>query len=139
MGMPKFPVAMNPCREPGKDTPNSPLTNPRFCRWRKGEAWNQERDIVSSDASPLPLYFEAQYCPRWQRHDDHAGKWFGSCVHSCNSCERCKLRKSKCDREHPSCQRCKDAGASCRYQGRKRPGFPAGHRDLLEDKIRESK
>ncbi|KAK3307729.1 uncharacterized protein B0T15DRAFT_522392 [Chaetomium strumarium] len=52
------------------------------------------------------------------------------------SCERCKLRKSKCDREHPSCQRCKDAGVSCRYQGRKRPGFPAGHRELLEDKIR---
>ncbi|KAK9455938.1 fungal-specific transcription factor domain-containing protein [Dipodascopsis uninucleata] len=51
------------------------------------------------------------------------------------SCERCKLRKSKCDKQYPSCERCLSARVTCAYTGRKRPGFPAGHRQLLEHKI----
>ncbi|KAH7161782.1 hypothetical protein EDB81DRAFT_944394 [Dactylonectria macrodidyma] len=52
------------------------------------------------------------------------------------SCERCKRRKSKCDRRHPTCERCRSAGASCEYSGRRKPGFPAGQRLVLEARIK---
>ncbi|KAF5720255.1 positive regulator of purine utilization [Fusarium globosum] len=51
------------------------------------------------------------------------------------SCERCKQRKAKCDRRLPACQRCEKAEVECEYGGRRKPGFPAGHRQMLEDKI----
>ncbi|KAF5967143.1 positive regulator of purine utilization [Fusarium coicis] len=51
------------------------------------------------------------------------------------SCERCKQRKAKCDRQLPTCQRCEKAKVECEYGGRRKPGFPAGHRQMLEDKI----
>ncbi|KAJ5475369.1 hypothetical protein N7539_008435 [Penicillium diatomitis] len=51
-------------------------------------------------------------------------------------CERCKQRKTRCDREFPACQRCRRLDVRCEYAGRKRPGFPAGHRQLLEEKLR---
>ncbi|KAH6871486.1 hypothetical protein B0T10DRAFT_500499, partial [Thelonectria olida] len=51
------------------------------------------------------------------------------------SCERCKQRKTKCDRQLPSCRRCEGAQVDCEYAGRRKPGFPAGHRQVLEDKI----
>lgn len=52
-----------------------------------------------------------------------------------SSCERCKKRKSRCDRKAPACSRCNKARAECVYGMRKRPGFAAGHRQDLEDKI----
>ncbi|KAH7129841.1 hypothetical protein B0J13DRAFT_678898 [Dactylonectria estremocensis] len=52
------------------------------------------------------------------------------------SCERCKRRKSKCDRRHPTCERCQSAGVSCEYLGRRKPGFPAGQRLVLEARIK---
>ncbi|SPO00780.1 uncharacterized protein DNG_03528 [Cephalotrichum gorgonifer] len=51
------------------------------------------------------------------------------------TCERCKRLKSRCDRRAPSCRRCEVAGAPCEYLGRRRPGFPAGCRQVLEEKI----
>ncbi|KAF5637401.1 positive regulator of purine utilization [Fusarium sp. NRRL 25303] len=51
------------------------------------------------------------------------------------SCERCKQRKAKCDRRLPACQRCEKAKVECEYGGRRKPGFPAGHRQMLEEKI----
>ncbi|KAH7249623.1 hypothetical protein MRS44_007083 [Fusarium solani] len=54
---------------------------------------------------------------------------------SMTSCERCKRRKAKCDRQTPACQRCERAHVECEYAGRRKPGFPAGHRQVLEDKI----
>ncbi|KAH6970314.1 hypothetical protein DER45DRAFT_551734 [Fusarium avenaceum] len=51
------------------------------------------------------------------------------------SCERCKQRKAGCDRKHPSCARCEAANVSCEYPPRRKPGFPSGHRRVLESKI----
>ncbi|KAH6995894.1 hypothetical protein BKA56DRAFT_695198 [Ilyonectria sp. MPI-CAGE-AT-0026] len=51
------------------------------------------------------------------------------------SCERCKRRKCRCDRQTPSCQRCEAAGVACEYLDRRKPGFPTGQRQVLEDKI----
>ncbi|KAI6763187.1 hypothetical protein HG531_013084 [Fusarium graminearum] len=56
-------------------------------------------------------------------------------VRSLVSCERCRQRKAKCDRQLPGCERCGRAGVECDYAGRRKPGFPAGHRQELEDKI----
>ncbi|KAH8701537.1 hypothetical protein BGW36DRAFT_458415 [Talaromyces proteolyticus] len=53
------------------------------------------------------------------------------------SCERCKQRKSRCDRKQPACQRCRKLSVSCEYPSRKKPGFPAGHRLQLEEKIKK--
>ncbi|KAI1047333.1 hypothetical protein LB505_012681 [Fusarium chuoi] len=55
------------------------------------------------------------------------------------SCERCKQRKAKCDRRLPACQRCEKAKVECEYGGRRKPGFPAGHRQMLEEKIGKSR
>ncbi|KAH6689035.1 hypothetical protein F5X68DRAFT_230696 [Plectosphaerella plurivora] len=52
------------------------------------------------------------------------------------SCERCKRRKAKCDRQLPECHRCLEANVPCEYANRRRPGFPSGHRQVLEAKIR---
>ncbi|KAM0245800.1 hypothetical protein ACHAP5_005119 [Fusarium lateritium] len=56
-------------------------------------------------------------------------------VRSMTSCERCRQRKAKCDRQLPACERCERAQVDCDYAGRRKPGFPAGHRQELEDKI----
>ncbi|RBR13265.1 uncharacterized protein FIESC28_08231 [Fusarium coffeatum] len=56
-------------------------------------------------------------------------------VRSMISCERCRQRKAKCDRQLPGCERCERAQVDCEYAGRRKPGFPAGHRQQLEDKI----
>ncbi|PTD03042.1 hypothetical protein FCULG_00009002 [Fusarium culmorum] len=56
-------------------------------------------------------------------------------VRSLVSCERCRQRKAKCDRQLPGCKRCGRSGVECDYAGRRKPGFPAGHRQELEDKI----
>ncbi|KAL3452726.1 hypothetical protein BJX65DRAFT_302635 [Aspergillus insuetus] len=52
-----------------------------------------------------------------------------------SSCERCKRRKIKCNRQYPTCQKCAEAQASCEYSGKKKPGFSAGLRQSLEEKI----
>ncbi|KAM0269442.1 hypothetical protein ACHAQH_009731 [Verticillium albo-atrum] len=53
------------------------------------------------------------------------------------SCERCKQRKAKCDRQRPACRRCEAAGLQCEYANRRKPGFPMGHRLALEAQIRD--
>ncbi|KAJ5372593.1 hypothetical protein N7517_004599 [Penicillium concentricum] len=50
-------------------------------------------------------------------------------------CERCKQRKSRCNRQYPSCQRCEAENVQCEYSSRRKPGFPAGYRQILEAKI----
>ncbi|KAM5353549.1 hypothetical protein ACJ41O_000199 [Fusarium nematophilum] len=66
---------------------------------------------------------------------DPVPRW--NMARSMASCERCKRRKAKCDRQLPACQRCERAHVECEYAGRRKPGFPAGHRQVLEDKIGE--
>ncbi|XEV04846.1 hypothetical protein FSHL1_010133 [Fusarium sambucinum] len=56
-------------------------------------------------------------------------------VRSAVSCERCRQRKARCGRQLPACERCESAHVDCDYAGRRKPGFPAGHRQELEDKI----
>ncbi|KAM0340122.1 hypothetical protein ACHAPU_010614 [Fusarium lateritium] len=51
------------------------------------------------------------------------------------SCERCKHRKARCDRRRPSCERYEAASVPCEYPSRRKPGFPSGHRQVLESKI----
>ncbi|KAL3426839.1 fungal specific transcription factor [Phlyctema vagabunda] len=51
------------------------------------------------------------------------------------SCESCKSRKLKCDRSQPSCMRCQRSGAECVYHERKRPGFQAGFRQTMEERL----
>lgn len=52
-----------------------------------------------------------------------------------NSCESCKSRKLKCDRGLPSCIRCQRSGTDCVYHERKRPGFQAGFRQNMEERL----
>ncbi|KAL6912442.1 hypothetical protein FSST1_010202 [Fusarium sambucinum] len=56
-------------------------------------------------------------------------------VRSAVSCERCRQRKARCGRQLPACERCESAHVDCDYAGRRKPGFPAGHRQELEGKI----
>ncbi|KAL2801785.1 hypothetical protein BJX63DRAFT_438498 [Aspergillus granulosus] len=52
-----------------------------------------------------------------------------------SSCERCKRRKIKCNRQYPICAKCAEARVSCEYSGKKKPGFSAGLRQSLEATI----
>ncbi|RDW74153.1 hypothetical protein BP5796_07595 [Coleophoma crateriformis] len=51
------------------------------------------------------------------------------------SCEECKARKLKCDRRQPSCVRCQRSGADCVYHERRKPGFQAGFRQTMEERL----
>lgn len=51
------------------------------------------------------------------------------------SCELCKARKVKCDRNEPSCGWCTRNNRVCLYQDRKKPGLRVGYGKELEDKI----
>ncbi|CAH0021688.1 unnamed protein product [Clonostachys rhizophaga] len=51
------------------------------------------------------------------------------------ACERCRMKKTKCDGEFP-CQRCNDDGLICTASVRKRPGYkqlPSGYAEVLEN------
>lgn len=51
------------------------------------------------------------------------------------SCELCKLRKVKCDRNQPSCGWCARNGQLCEYKERKKPGLRAGYGKELEQRL----
>jgi hypothetical protein len=51
------------------------------------------------------------------------------------SCERFKRRKSECNWRFSTCQKSAEAQAPCEYSGKKKPGFTAGLRQSLEEKI----
>ncbi|KAL8293943.1 hypothetical protein RB598_005354 [Gaeumannomyces tritici] len=51
------------------------------------------------------------------------------------SCELCKQRKVKCDRDQPSCGWCTRNGAICEYKERKKPGLRAGYGRELEQRL----
>ncbi|VUC27231.1 unnamed protein product [Clonostachys rosea] len=51
------------------------------------------------------------------------------------ACERCRMKKTKCDGVFP-CQRCNDDGLICTASVRKRPGYkqlPSGYAEVLEN------
>lgn len=106
---------------------NSQLTNMS----EQDERQNRTR----SGGSYVPGYSRGYLHPRLlsesvvQRSED----WLT--IHPWFRCERCKERKIKCDRQLPTCHRCLRSNVCCEYAGRRKPGFPAGHRQLLEAKI----
>ncbi|RJE27336.1 C6 transcription factor [Aspergillus sclerotialis] len=51
------------------------------------------------------------------------------------SCELCKQRKVKCDRNQPSCGWCTRNGQLCEYKERKKPGLRAGYGKELEQRL----
>ncbi|KAG5970737.1 hypothetical protein E4U56_007436 [Claviceps arundinis] len=51
------------------------------------------------------------------------------------SCELCKQRKVRCDREQPSCGWCARNGAVCEYKERRRPGLRAGFGKELQERM----
>lgn len=51
------------------------------------------------------------------------------------SCELCKARKVKCDRQEPACGWCAKNNRVCIYKERKKPGLRASYGVELEDKI----
>ncbi|KAK5090353.1 hypothetical protein LTS08_006862 [Lithohypha guttulata] len=51
------------------------------------------------------------------------------------SCELCKARKVKCDKEEPACGWCSSHGRLCVYRERKRPGVRATYEIDLEEKV----
>jgi hypothetical protein len=52
-----------------------------------------------------------------------------------DSCEACKARKVRCDRQQPSCGWCARNDHICEYKERKKPGLRAGYGRELENKI----
>ncbi|KAF2664120.1 hypothetical protein BT63DRAFT_101477 [Microthyrium microscopicum] len=53
------------------------------------------------------------------------------------SCDTCKQRKVKCNRQKPSCAWCTKNGHVCEYKERKKPGLRAGYGRELEAKLAE--
>lgn len=51
------------------------------------------------------------------------------------SCELCKARKVKCDKQEPACGWCASHGRLCVYRERKRPGVRASYEIDLEEKV----
>ena len=55
-----------------------------------------------------------------------------------NSCGLCRQRKTKCDRQKPSCSHCIKAGADCKYLSKqKKHGLRAGYVAELERRLGE--
>lgn len=51
------------------------------------------------------------------------------------TCEACKQRKVRCDRQQPSCGWCTRNGHVCEYRERKKPGLRAGYGRELESRL----
>ncbi|KAH7317681.1 hypothetical protein BKA65DRAFT_514968 [Rhexocercosporidium sp. MPI-PUGE-AT-0058] len=54
------------------------------------------------------------------------------------SCEPCKRKKCKCDRQLPSCGQCDASKLSCTYVESNKRGIPTGYLGLLEQRLGET-
>ncbi|AET40716.1 Sip4p Ecym_6340 [Eremothecium cymbalariae DBVPG len=55
---------------------------------------------------------------------------------SSQACDRCRLKKIKCDGVRPSCTSCKKIGYQCRTSDKlTRRGFPRGYTEMLEQEV----
>ncbi|KAH7386271.1 hypothetical protein BKA64DRAFT_680546 [Cadophora sp. MPI-SDFR-AT-0126] len=54
------------------------------------------------------------------------------------SCEPCKRKKCKCDRQLPSCGQCETSKLSCTYGESTKRGIPTGYLGLLEQRLSET-
>ncbi|ORY03067.1 hypothetical protein BCR34DRAFT_573826 [Clohesyomyces aquaticus] len=51
------------------------------------------------------------------------------------ACESCRNKKSKCDRDLPTCSQCASSGISCRYPPIHKRGIPSGYISFLEQRL----
>ncbi|KAH8586034.1 hypothetical protein B0O99DRAFT_645574 [Bisporella sp. PMI_857] len=54
------------------------------------------------------------------------------------SCEPCKKKKCKCDRQLPSCGQCETSHVECRYSESNKRGIPTGYLASLEQRLSET-
>lgn len=54
------------------------------------------------------------------------------------ACDRCRLKKTKCDGKIPQCSQCALVGFECRISDKlNRKSFPRGYTETLEERVRE--
>ncbi|XDT07019.1 Fungal specific transcription factor domain [Nakaseomyces glabratus] len=54
------------------------------------------------------------------------------------ACDRCRLKKTKCDGKIPQCSQCALVGFECKISDRlNRKSFPRGYTETLEERVRE--
>lgn len=54
------------------------------------------------------------------------------------ACDRCRLKKTKCDGKRPQCSQCAAVGFECKISDRLlRRAFPRGYTESLEERVRE--
>ncbi|KAH6106686.1 hypothetical protein HBI69_178960 [Parastagonospora nodorum] len=51
------------------------------------------------------------------------------------SCEHCRTKKSRCDRELPTCTQCASSGIDCRYPPVNKRGIPSGYLSYIEQRL----
>ncbi|ORY60596.1 uncharacterized protein BCR38DRAFT_349843 [Pseudomassariella vexata] len=81
----------------------------------------------ASHASHSPVHDHAPPSPHSAGADRHKRVW--------KACERCRMKKTKCDGEFP-CKRCKDDGLVCTAGTRKKTEYkqlPRGYAEVLEN------
>ncbi|KAI0125237.1 hypothetical protein BJ170DRAFT_584474 [Xylariales sp. AK1849] len=86
---------------------------------------NSKRSV--SHTSHSPVHDQAPLSPHGSNMDRHKRVW--------KACERCRMKKTKCDGEFP-CKRCKDDGLVCTAGTRKKTEYkqlPRGYAEVLEN------
>lgn len=54
------------------------------------------------------------------------------------ACDRCRLKKTRCDGKRPQCSQCQAVGFECKVSDRlSRRAFPRGYTETLEERVRE--
>lgn len=54
------------------------------------------------------------------------------------ACDRCRLKKTRCDGKRPQCSQCAAVGFECKVSDRlSRRAFPRGYTETLEERVRE--
>ncbi|KAH7349183.1 hypothetical protein BKA66DRAFT_293442 [Pyrenochaeta sp. MPI-SDFR-AT-0127] len=54
------------------------------------------------------------------------------------ACECCRNKKSRCDRELPTCSQCTSSGTACRYPPINKRGIPSGYISIIEQRLLET-
>ncbi|KAK8106687.1 hypothetical protein PG999_010046 [Apiospora kogelbergensis] len=101
-----------------RHTANSKVTKPAHR--------NAKRSNTHTAYSPVHEHLPSSP-PSVSRMDRHKRVW--------KACERCRMKKIKCDGEFP-CKRCKDDGLVCTAGTRKKTGYkqlPRGYAEVLEN------
>lgn len=54
------------------------------------------------------------------------------------ACDRCRLKKTRCDGKRPQCSQCASVGFECKISDKlSRRAFPRGYTETLEERVRE--